>query len=335
MTLHLFGTILTHRGIASNNRGEVEAGTVSTLQKVIRYGELYSTVSGEAIRYALREVWPHNDAHAIPTDHLNRPVPMDEKGWKDPTFAEGWDKYVDNDVLGYMLETNSRRGVLEVGRAVSTNPWPGTVTNHFASVGAQPRRNESKGNPNPIPYTVEVHDTHYQYTFAFTPDALKKEKLDRTKKTLMALCNLRRVGGNHSRFFYDFAPQMVVLRATHDPAPRIMNCFVEDEERGAISLKPLIHRMTCDDGDQADVRDVRDVRPDEIIIGGVPAEHPIHERKDVKRILIDDKVRQDLTIKQSVKAAFWHLLDRLVENDEKVVLKPRQDNSNHGETSHD
>src|SRR5271156_6359003 len=56
MTMHLFGTILTPQAVAHNNRGESE-GTVSTLQKVIRNGDIYSTVSSEAIRYALRESW--------------------------------------------------------------------------------------------------------------------------------------------------------------------------------------------------------------------------------------------------------------------------------------
>lgn len=311
MTLHVFGTILTHRGVAHNNCGENE-GTVSTLQKIIRHGDLYSTVSGEAIRYALREVWPHNGEYAVPETQLNRPVPADGRDWKDPTFGDNWEQYVDNDVLGFMLETNNSRGVLEVGRAVSTTPWHGTVSNHFASVGAQPRgtQNERTGNRNPIPYAVEVHDTRYQYTFAMTPDALKRDKLDRTKKTLWALCNLRRVGGSHARFLYDFAPEIVVLRLTRDPAPRIMNCFVEDEERDTMSLKPLAQRMTGDDGDQPDIK------AEEVVIGGVPIDHPI--RADLKTSVSNNTA---LTIKQGVKAAFEHLLNQLVEKDDHVIMK--------------
>lgn len=53
MTMHLFGTILTPQAVASNNRGESE-GTVATLQKVIRNGDLYTTVSSEAVRCPLR-----------------------------------------------------------------------------------------------------------------------------------------------------------------------------------------------------------------------------------------------------------------------------------------
>ena len=47
MTMHLFGTVLTAEAVAANNRGENE-GTVSTLQKIIRNGEVFSTVSAEA-----------------------------------------------------------------------------------------------------------------------------------------------------------------------------------------------------------------------------------------------------------------------------------------------
>ncbi|EMM80859.1 hypothetical protein LEP1GSC037_0249 [Leptospira interrogans str. 2006001854] len=56
MSLHIFGTILTPHGVAANNRGENE-GNLSTLQKLLWNGEVHSTVSGEAIRYALRETW--------------------------------------------------------------------------------------------------------------------------------------------------------------------------------------------------------------------------------------------------------------------------------------
>ena len=56
MAHHLFGTVLTPHGIASNNRGE-NAGNVTTLQKVIKDDGLFTTVSAEAIRYAIREAF--------------------------------------------------------------------------------------------------------------------------------------------------------------------------------------------------------------------------------------------------------------------------------------
>ena len=197
MSLHVFGTVLTVRAVAHNNRGEVEGGNVNTLQKIVRNEDLHSTVSGEAIRYAIRELW----AQRFPKE-LNRPMPEAQsmsktkakkaRKWRNPNFEKKNEKkFLDDDVLGYMsasTDTVFRRGVLEVCRAISTTPWPGTMMNHFAAPGSQP-----KNNPNPVPYTTEVHDTRYQFTFAMTPNALLDEKTTRTAKTLEAIRDLRRV----------------------------------------------------------------------------------------------------------------------------------------------
>ena len=222
MTMHLFGTVLTPQAVAHNNRGESE-GTVSTLQKVIRNGDLYSTVSSEAIRYALRECWLEEKLK------LNRRVSHDRSEWTDKEFAKP-EQYIDDDVLGYMharKETVSRRGILEISRAISTTPWPGTVSAHFASPGSNPAITTN----DPIPYQCEVHDTRYQYTFALTPDSLLKERKTRTQKTLEAIQNLRRPAGNHARFLFDFAPEAVILRWTLDPAPG--SCSVSSRARTA------------------------------------------------------------------------------------------------------
>ena len=44
MSKHLFGMILTHQGTYANNRGENE-GNATTLQKVLRNGDLYTGVA--------------------------------------------------------------------------------------------------------------------------------------------------------------------------------------------------------------------------------------------------------------------------------------------------
>src|SRR3990172_818758 len=110
MTMHLFGCVLTAKGTAANNRGENE-GTVSTLQKIIRNGEIHSTVSAEAIRYALREVWQEDAALKV-----NRRVSHHGSEWEDDEFKR-WSEHIDDDVLGFMHareETVSRRGILEI-----------------------------------------------------------------------------------------------------------------------------------------------------------------------------------------------------------------------------
>jgi CRISPR-associated protein Cst2 len=281
MTMHLFGTVLTPQAVAHNNRGESE-GTISTLQKVIRNGDLYSTVSSEAIRYAIREIW-QDGKETVCRTVSHRGSTWDEVGREFNTPED----FIDTDVLGYMhakQETASRRGILEISRAVSTTPWPGTVSAHFASPGSNP----AVTSDNPIPYQCEVHDTRYQYTFALTPDALLKDKKSRTGKTLLALQNLRRPAGNHARFLFDFAPEAVVLRWTPDPAPRFMFCF-EQQEDGRLSLARLIARVKGGDID-----------PKELAVGTAEAIDGIGELRDLK-----------VPVHDGVKKAFTDILTRV------------------------
>ncbi|MBM2890321.1 type I-B CRISPR-associated protein Cas7/Cst2/DevR [Leptospira interrogans] len=242
MSLHIFGTILTPHGVAANNRGENE-GNLSTLQKLLWNGEVHSTVSGEAIRYALRETWMEDHENL-----LNRKIKSEGYDWQDETFKKP-DRYLDDTILGFMdpkKETNKRRASLEITRAVSTRPWIGDVSFNVASVGAQ------RTNKNPIPYAVEIHATRYQYSFALSGDDVKSEWKG---LALDGLASLRRVAGNHSRFLYDFSPESIVLRVTHDPAPRILYCF--REEGDTIDLKNLAKRVASGD-----------VKAEELILGG-------------------------------------------------------------------
>jgi CRISPR-associated protein Cst2 len=279
MTMHLFGTVLTPQAVAHNNRGENE-GTISTLQKVIRHGNIYSTVSSEAIRYALREGWLDDESL-----QLNRHVSHRGSEWTDKDFKTP-EKHIDDDVLGFMhakKETVSRRGILEISRAVSTLPWPGTVSAHFAAAGSNPM-----GNENPIPYQCEVHDTRYQFTFALTPDTLLKDKRTRTEKTLLAIQNLRRPAGNHARFLFDFAPEAIILRWTPDPAPRVMFCF-EQREEGSLSLAKLVKRVAGGDID-----------PKELAIGTC---------EDIEGL--DELKKHNVKVHEGVKKAFADILARV------------------------
>ena len=277
MTLHIFGMILTHQGTFSNNRGEGES-TTNTLQKVIREGELYSTVSAEAIRYALREGWQEQGNITLNRKTLDhRQVQI-----RDREFAN-WTDNLDDDVLGFMHaqeDTVSRRGNLEVTRAISTTPWAGEVMQNFASPGSNPI-----GNENPIPYAVEVHHTRYQFGFALTPDSLGRERnyngqgepmdsvhndeerIRRVRVTLDGLCNLRRVGGAHARYFSDYSPEAVILRVTDDPAPRMLYCF-RQSDTGELSIQELINKVEAGDivaselviGTTLDIKELRGVK---------------------------------------------------------------------------
>src|SRR5579872_1251528 len=219
MSLHVFGNFVTSFGTAANNRGETE-GNITTLQKLLWMGETHSSVSAEAIRFALRR-----HLGAAERQGTNRAWDETERvnAWQDPDF-KGWasDKgktFIDDDILGFMTaesakeegesgSANVRRAVLEVTRAISLTPWSGDVTFNAASPGATPSA-QKKGS-NPVPYGTEFHATRYQYGLAITPERLRDRS--RAGKAVRALCQLGTVAGNHTRFLFDFSPDAAVFR---------------------------------------------------------------------------------------------------------------------------
>ena len=222
-------------------------------------GETHSTVSAEAIRFALRR-----RLAATEKNGTNREWDEVERvnGWKEPDF-KGWasDKgktYIDDDLLGFMKaeaakseadggdgkgSADVRRAVLEVSRAVSLTPWSGDVTFNAASPGATPSAQE-KGS-NPVPYGTELHATRYQYGVALTPERLRDKS--RTAKAISALSELGPVAGNHGRFLFDFSPEVVVFRITDDPAPRLLYCFESNDDGRTVEASGLLKRIAAGD----------------------------------------------------------------------------------------
>jgi CRISPR-associated protein Cst2 len=109
MSKHLFGLIVTPYGAAANNRGENE-GNITTLQKLLWKNEIHTTVSAEAIRWALRYFWQKRDGD----DSVNRQWNDDtaDHTWQDQTWApwtsndeaaQGQPTFIDDDVMGFML----------------------------------------------------------------------------------------------------------------------------------------------------------------------------------------------------------------------------------------
>ena len=253
MSQHVFANIVTSYGTAANNRAENE-GNITTLQKLIWQGQPHSTVSAEAIRFALRRLLAAEESIGT-----NRSWDEDERvnTWKDEKFA-GWNDtkgttYIDDDLLGYMTadaaseegeagSANVRRAVLEVTRAVSLTPWAGDVTFNAASPGAT--ASAAKGinkNKNPVPYGTEVHATRYQFGLALTPERLHKK--DRAIAALRSLCSLRQVAGNHGRFLFDFSPEVVIFRLTQDPAPRLLYCFDTPDDGKTVTADALLKKL--------------------------------------------------------------------------------------------
>ncbi|MBP7792335.1 MAG: DevR family CRISPR-associated autoregulator [Candidatus Goldbacteria bacterium] len=249
MSKHLFGIVVTPHGIAANNRGETE-GNITTLQKILWRNEVYTTVSAEAIRFAIRWNWQLKKGE----ENINRRWVDNESHhiWANSDFKK-WDKFIDDDVLGFMNakagkeegndaenkdedeEENKgakskkvrgtcdkRRARLEVTRAISLTPFAGDITFNAASVGATPSAS-STGGKDPVPYGTEIHATRYQYGFALTPEELADKK--RVIDVIDAITTLSRVAGNQARFLFDFSPESIIFRWTNDFAPRILYGF--------------------------------------------------------------------------------------------------------------
>jgi len=262
MSKHLFAAIVTHHGTAANNRGETD-GNMTTLQKLLWQGQVHTTVSAEAIRFALRRRLALSEPEGT-----NRQWDEDVRSnvWKDSGFKD-WKKkdsptFIDDDLLGFMSATAAkeegkagsadvRRAVLEVTRAISLLPWAGDVTFNAASPGATPSA-AKKGN-NPVPYGTELHATRYQYGVALTPERLRKK--ERAKAAIAGLCELAEVAGNHGRFLFDFSPESVVFRMTDDPAPRLLYIF---EQKDQVMDAPLLLARV----------EAGDIKAQELVIGG-------------------------------------------------------------------
>lgn len=247
MSQHLFATIVTSTAVAANNRGEGDGSTLSTLQKITRGNDQYTTVSAEAIRWGLREYLQNLDS-----DKVNRTFDPDKDIYNLKNERFSAKDFIDDDLFGYMDAkkgeknedaTKKRRGALEVSRAISLDPFWGDIA--FGSKGG------TKGKTSI--HSSEVHCTAYQYTVALTPETLKDPK--RAALMLDAIGAVRHVGGNHARFLYDFRPESIVIRVTPDPSPWIMDSF---KRMGDTVGCPKLLRLV----------EVGDVAPSELIVAG-------------------------------------------------------------------
>ena len=295
MSLHIFANFVTPFGTAANNRAVTE-GNITTLQKILWMGETHSTVSAEAIRFAIRRhlAMLENKGTNRTWNEDAQPKPRNE--WKDDQFS-GWaqpdaEVYIDDDLLGFMSaqaakeeseddeqtdepkkkkkgkgSVTLRRGLLEVSRAISLTPWAGDVTFNAAT----PWSNlGSKDKDNPGPYGTELHATRFQYGIALTPERLRDKS--RAGKAIESLCNLGTVAGNHGRFLFDFSPDAVIFRITSDPAPRLLYCFSTNDDGRTVNVPSLVQRIKAGD-----------VSADELIAGVGDLDSPLaNELKTVK-----------------------------------------------------
>jgi CRISPR-associated protein Cst2 len=272
-TNYIYGTILTSEAVAANNRGD-NIGNTTTLQKVFHQDDLHTSVSAEAIRFAIRyrfqlEGLSVNRSYDPGAGKLNF---EDEKR---TTWNLSGDVFIDDDLMGFMDaaaaqqeqeeegvegeeatpkkktkakgKTTKRQSPLAIGRAVSLRPYRGELS--FNAVSGE----KEKGKLSL--YNAEMHTTEYQYSFGLNlNDVVRKENIGHL---IDAIIDPPPVAGNHSRFAYDFSPSSVVLRVTNAHSSKIQNCFEHDEESRSYTVERLIGRVASGD-----------VPAGELIIGG-------------------------------------------------------------------
>ena len=274
MSQHLFATIVTSTAVAANNRGEGDGSTLSTLQKITRGNDQYTTVSAEAIRWGLREYLQNLDS-----DKVNRTFDPDKDVYNLKNERFSAEDFIDDDLFGYMNAkkgkdnedaTKKRRGALEVSRAISLDPFWGDIA--FGSKGG------AKGKTSI--HSSEVHCTAYQYTIALTPETLKDPK--RAALMLDAIGAVRHVGGNHARFLYDFRPESIAIRVTQDPSPWIMDSF---KRMGDTVGCPKLLRLV----------EVGDVAASELIVAGEIADTPYGQQLSKLGVKVVRGVKQAIT----------------------------------------
>ncbi len=319
MSLHVFANFVTPFGTAANNRAETE-GNITTLQKLIWQGETHSTVSAEAIRFAIRRLLAAAEEQGTSrtwNDELRRnewkagkEVDAEFAKWIDPKYAG----YIDDDLLGFMA-AEAGKDEAEVTEADGAE-----AESQGDKKGKGAKKPKAKGTAttrrSPLEVTRAVSLTPWAGDVTFnaaspmaTPSAAKKgtdnpvpygtevhatryqygialtpERLrdkSRAAKAVHALCNLGTVAGNHGRFLFDFSPEAVVIRLTQDPAPRLLYCFETTDDGKTVIAPKLLQRIECED-----------INPKELILGVA----------DTKSKLATDLTAKGVTVLGVVKA---------------------------------
>src|ERR1043166_6789562 len=97
MSLHVFANFVTSFGTAANNRAETE-GNITTLQKLLWMGETHSSVSAEAIRFALRRLLSDTNRSWSEQSRSNEWRGREFKGWG----QEKGETFIDDDLPGFI-----------------------------------------------------------------------------------------------------------------------------------------------------------------------------------------------------------------------------------------
>jgi CRISPR-associated protein Cst2 len=298
-TRYLYGTILTSEAVAANNRGD-NLGNTTTLQKVFVGDDLHTSVSAEAIRFALRYRFQLEGLGVNRTYDADKGV----LSFADDKYTK-WDRgkndnFVDDDLMGFMLaetarsEAESEEEAESGANARATRERPDEARKGGPKKprdgAAAPKKPKGKTTKRQSPLAVgrAISLRPYRGEISFNCVSGAKEEgslslyaaemhtteyqytfglnLDgvvakiNVAHLIDAIADPPPVAGNHSRFAYDFSPASVVFRLTGCHSPKIQNCFEHDDEARSYSLARLLGRVKSGD-----------VPADELIVGGLAA----------------------------------------------------------------
>lgn len=212
---YLSGHFLTDVALASNNRGENE-GNQSLLPKMIGTdGTPRVMVSSQSIRKNLRMVFQHK---RLPLNHIWNYEEQSYFPLVEPSYNP--DKFIDDDILGYMNasknETLTRKSPLSVTPAMST----ATADNCIITFNTRsPFFSDKKQNKdgemvdvqgNPMIYAEETLTTAFQWGMMLDVNYMRSR--DRVVPLLESIHDLGSVGGNQTRYGFDFSPVSAIYR---------------------------------------------------------------------------------------------------------------------------
>lgn len=250
------------------------------LQKIFLNDLVHTTVSSEAIRFAIRyrfqlEKLKVNRSYDI-TNGVQSYVDETHESWSQGVY------FIDDDLMGFMdaraAKTEKESAIEKAaslgrkrrasnGRAKGTHHQRQSPLGVACAVSLRPYRGEMsfgcvsgiKTSDKVSIYHEEVHTTEYQYTFVLNmPNVVDKQSI---LHLLDAVVDPPLVGGKQARFYYDFSPKTIILRTTNDHSSRIQNCFEYDETQRTISIAQLLKQIKSGD-----------VPASELVVGGVIAE---------------------------------------------------------------
>jgi CRISPR-associated protein Cst2 len=297
-THYLYGTILTAEAVAANNRGD-NIGNTTTLQKVFVGDDLHTSVSAEAIRFALRYRFQLQGQPVDRTFDVETGTTRYRKDGNVPS----WDRenpFIDDDLMGFMDAKAAQQEQEAENDSDEADSTEGDTKNEprgeREARGKKPTRTGKKGKKpgtttkrtSPLAVGRAISLRPYRGEISFNTTSREKKKGDLSlyaaemhtteyqysfglnlgdvvnkaniAQLIDAIVDPPPVAGNHSRFAYDFSPASIILRFTSSHSSRMQNCFDHDEETRGFAIGQLVHRI-----------EAGDIPASELIAGGLLA----------------------------------------------------------------